>query len=705
MQRRYTTPTRLRSRVPIPQLDIGSVGPGEQAIVQNDPNHAGDVAQQDDAPQRVQSAAGANGTVPPGSASGTAILGESTGANSTAGLGATEALESSSAQFASATVFSSVTSSLTASAGVASSSIAPLSSSPSSSLPSASISSVSLSSTSLSSLSSVSSASSRATSSESIPPVSSSSTPPSAPSSSTSPSPSASTSSAASISHGAPFYATIALGTLILIACLAAIVACLIRIRTRRREAAAISTIAWDPAVLDGANAKEATAPDLSLVGDRDVGEPKRSESFLGSGSTHTDSYQYQPPFDTTYQAPMANPFVETAYYSPHQVPPLVDSAAYPLPPPRPALTTTIPGSMPSTGPYPTARPLPAHLADRDPHRITHSRSPSARMSVGGGAGGSGSGSGWRTAASSRRGSVRSQLPSATTLCVTNGDTSRASTALGTYAEDAVHDPQAQALSLPRQQEQEEEYGTPREREARPRFMSLTDGRGLDVPWRQRRQSESFAARAGGTPGWAKLEEHGGAGADVDGDGEHGRGAGEGEGWTQTLRASVLSAFHAVTGGAGVASPLPSRDGDDGLTRAPTMSRARARREEGWARFSARQGGGDLERGQSVSSRDSVLHVPNAEYYYPHHADHHQQQYHHHEHHLQPPLAALQHSALSMGTDISMGTTMTGETVRTENSRAPLIVARPRPAALVSRASSVYSTASAVLSTAFGYRS
>ncbi|KAJ6483122.1 hypothetical protein C8R45DRAFT_1215056 [Mycena sanguinolenta] len=53
------------------------------------------------------------------------------------------------------------------------------------------------------------------------------------------------------------------------------------------------------------------------------------------------------------------------------------------------------------------------------------------------GVGGSGdrNGIGWRTAASSRCGSVCSQLPSATTLCVTNGDASRASTALGTYAE------------------------------------------------------------------------------------------------------------------------------------------------------------------------------------------------------------------------------------------------------------------------------
>ncbi|KAJ6483123.1 hypothetical protein C8R45DRAFT_1148848 [Mycena sanguinolenta] len=146
-------------------------------------------------------------------------------------------------------------------------------------------------------------------------PASLSSTAPPSPSSSTSPSSSASASSAASISHGASFYATIALGTLIFIACIAALVACLIRIRTHRRAAAAISTIAWDPAVLDGG--KKGTATDLSLVGDCDVGEHRRSESFLAGGSTHTDSYQYQPtpPFDNPYQAPM-NPLVETAYYS-----------------------------------------------------------------------------------------------------------------------------------------------------------------------------------------------------------------------------------------------------------------------------------------------------------------------------------------------------------------------------------------------------
>ncbi|KAJ6459869.1 hypothetical protein C8R45DRAFT_541980 [Mycena sanguinolenta] len=255
--------------------------------------------------------------------------------------------------------------SLAASAGVASSSIAPLSSSPSLSLSSASLSLASLSSTSLSPLSSVSSPSPSATSSDSISLASSSSTLPFSPSSSTSPSPSASTSSAASISHGAraAFYATIALGTLILIACIAAVVACLIRIRIRirRREAATISTIGWDPVVLD--HAKEATTatPDLSLVGGRDVGEPKCAESFLVSGRTHTDSYRCQPPpFDTMYQAPMTNPFVETAYYSPHQVALLVNSTAYPLPPPHPALTMTIPLS--NGRPYPTA---PAPCAPR----------------------------------------------------------------------------------------------------------------------------------------------------------------------------------------------------------------------------------------------------------------------------------------------------------------------------------------------------
>ncbi|KAF8178521.1 hypothetical protein K438DRAFT_1264387 [Mycena galopus ATCC 62051] len=640
----------LQLRFPMPQLDIGSLGPGERVIVQNyAPNPEG-VAPQDDAPQQVESVAGAADIVPSESASDTAISSESASMDSTTSSGSTSTFSS----------LSSATSSLSSSASSVSSVTLTSSMSSSSSSPSPSLSSSSPPSTSLSSSASL------ASSAISAEPISFTSLfPSSAASSSTSPSTtSAAASAAPTITHGAPFYAAIALGTFILVACVATVIACLIRVRTRRREAAAIATIAWDPVVLDGA--KEPTAPDLSLTGDRDVGEPKRSDSFLSSRPSVSSSYPL--PFDTpAYQPP--NPYVETAYYSPHQISPLADSTAYPLPPPaRPPLTMTIPPSFSHDGPYPTVRPLPAHLADRDPHQLGISQSQSrstTRMSR--------NGSGWRTAASSRCGSVRSHLPSATTLCVTNGEASRASTALGMHAEgeydrdhDRDHDRDmdlgtgtgaggAQSVA---------EFGTPREREARPRFMSLTDGRGLDVPWQRR---ESFAARVGGggTQGWRHLppsDEH------VD----EGQAEGQGEGWTQTLRTSVLGAFHAVTGGAAptTASPSTGGDHDDGLTRAPTMGRTR--RELGWRRFAReeREREGDLERAESVSSRGSLrtTRMPPS---FP----------------GDPPLSA-----------ISMGTTATATTTRTDNSRAPLVgigIARPRPAALVSRTSSMYSTASA----------
>ncbi|KAJ6554246.1 hypothetical protein B0H19DRAFT_1152961 [Mycena capillaripes] len=630
MRRRYIMSNHLRLRFPMPQLDIGNLAPGEPAIVQSPQ----EVAPQDVAPQQVQSVGTETKlSFETGGASDKAISSQSTriDTGSTTALESTAAFESASARIAtvptSVPADSSVTevSSSTVSLFAVSTSmiLSPIASTSSRS----SSSPVALAISASSSDSTMSASSSLALSSSS-------------PSSSTSP---ATTSADPSkvMTHNAPFYAAIILGVLILIACVATIVACLIRIRTRRRDAAEISTIGWDPVVVD--SAKEHTPSDFSLSGDRDVGEPKRSDSFV------TARESYRPSFDATYPNPFLdpNPFVETAYYSPHQVPPLADSSAYPLPP-RPPLTIPLPN-----GPYPTVRPLPAHLANRDPHRGSISTTNFGR-----------------SAASSRSGSVRSHLPSATTLCVTNGSASRASTALGMhddlsqdqrYDHPREHDgpPQHAAdfdFGAPLAQSVQE-YGTPRERGARPRFMSLGSGRGLDVPWRR----ESFAVRGGGAPGWAPL-------TNADHTGQAHRDEGQGEGWTQTIRASVLGAFHAVTG---VGSPAAlsreeaREEGDDGLTRRPSM--ARERRELGWRRFEERER--DLERQQSVSSRRSSLramHIPERS------IDH-------------PQL----NSAISMAT-----TAMTNTSVRTDNSRVPLI-ARPRPAALVSRASSVYSTVSA----------
>ncbi|KAJ7493685.1 hypothetical protein FB451DRAFT_1215128 [Mycena latifolia] len=466
------------------------------------------------------------------------------------------------------------------------------------------------------------------------------------------------------MTHGAPFYAAIALGVLIAVAILATIIACIIRIRARRRHAAA-TTIGWDPVVLADGKPSTSTAPDYSLAGDRDVGEPKRADDdFVGA---------YQPQFE---QHPNPYVYTENTYYAPHQVAPLADSAAYPLPPPPLALALP----LSNNGPYPTARPLPAHLADRDPHRL------SARGSVVSSHNKSFVSSYNQSRASSRSGSVRSHLHSASTfgaLCVANRTSagsavsSRASTALGMNAHAPPHDHDHDfRAGAPHHEygtaQSVAEFGTPREREARPRFMSLGNGRGLDVPWRR----ESFAARGGGAPGWAQIpaahdegqmREQGGA-----------QGQGQTEGWTQTIRASVLGAFHAVTGGA--LSPAPSEPEDDGLTRAPSMSqsRARARRESGWARFAA----------QEMDDSDApTIGAPERE-----HAA-----YEGHNHfQLAPPPAALQLSAT--GTGISSRSD--ADTVRTENSRAPLIP-RPQP---VSRASSVYSTGSVVPGYTYGAR-
>ncbi|KAJ6485321.1 hypothetical protein C8R47DRAFT_1072683 [Mycena vitilis] len=648
MRRRYTTSDQqLRLRSPMPQLAIGGLALGGSAIVPNGASPQ-EVAPQNDAPQQPQSVptapalSFATTSVPDRAISPPSSTSVDTG--STTASRPTAASQSTSAQIASVTADSSV---LQVSSSPAVSSLAALTStialplaSPSSSL--SSPARLALTSSAFSSESTSPASSLLAPSSSFTPPPSSSSL--SSPSSSDAPS---ATSASAlgphkEMTHMAPIYAAIILGALIVIACLATILACLVRSRARRRDVAALSAIGWDPVVLD--DPKQPTAPIFSFTGDRDVGEPKRAGSLM----SRRDSYRLA--FDTTYQHPNPfadpDPFVETAYYSPHQVPPLADSSAYPLPPARPPLT--IPRPRSNTGPYPTVRPLPAHLADRDPHRVSYGPGLSA--------------------ASSRSGSVRSHLPSATTLCVTNGSSSpgssRASTALGIHADGPPQHTAYLDFGAPLAQSVRE-LGTPREREARPRFMSLGSGRGLDVPWRR----ESFAVRGGGAPGWATLQEtpH-----------EHEE-QGQGEGWTQTLRASVLGAFQAFTAVAPVRDE--AREGDDGLTRAP--STARERREAGWRRF-ADEEQGRVQRGVSVSSRSSRssvgaarLHIPEGNIG-----------------HLQP------HPHPHLG--ISMASSPT-TSVRTDSSRAPLI-SRPRPAALVSRTSSVYSTVS-VAHPGYDYRS
>ncbi|KAJ7804132.1 hypothetical protein B0H14DRAFT_1625218 [Mycena olivaceomarginata] len=257
MRRPYLTSDRLRLRFPMPhpQLDIGSLGPGEPAVVQNPASSSSedDVAPQDDAPQNVQLVPSATQPAPSASSSDRAISGQSTQTGSTTSLGSTEAFTSTSAQLASATGLSSVTSSLTTSlvslaspTTAASSSMYPLSLS-----------------------SSVSSATPSASSSESVSPVSSSIAPSRASASASSSASPSATSAAAGprgIGHDTAFYAGVALGVFILIACLATIIACLVRFRTRRREAAAVAAIAWDPVVAKPSSLE--LESDFSLTGD-----------------------------------------------------------------------------------------------------------------------------------------------------------------------------------------------------------------------------------------------------------------------------------------------------------------------------------------------------------------------------------------------------------------------------------------------------
>ncbi|KAJ7153074.1 hypothetical protein C8R43DRAFT_453043 [Mycena crocata] len=633
MRRGDMAPRHLRLRFPTPQLSMASLDSGQAAIVQDNPYFAAgpqEVAPQDDAPQRAQSVGMAaesttatTGTAPlfTERASQNAMNGQRTRSDSTfATTSATAVIAptSISASISPASVLS--TGPIVSSSILASSTLSP--SAASSSLLLASSSALSSLSSSVTSASSSFDLASPSTSS-----ASSTSAAPSGTSAATS-------GHSYALTHGAPFFAGITLGILLLIAFSATLGTYIFRFRSGRRDRAAAETnIGWDPVVLDGKQAS--MDKNRPLDGDRDVGEPKRTGSFLsGRESLQPQDGTIDPAFLYSHHP---NPFDENAYYSPHQIRQLPDSTAYPLPP-RPLSL-----SLSNNGPYPTSRPLPAHLAEHDPHRLSPSTS------------------GYTTAASSRSGSVRSHLHSASTLgplYVTNGTTSaafsRATTALGVHSEVPQH--AEFDFDVPRRQS-EQEFGTPREQEARPRFMSL-GGRGLDVPWRR----ESFAARGGATPGWTTLGATGEKSTDTV-QHEHEPPT---EGWTQTLRASVLTAFQAVTG----TGSTPSTDnGDDGLTHAPSMSRKR--REQGWERFAAEERERDLQRESSMSSHGGsmtgAIHVPHG--------------------HLTPPAAALQLSGMSTASEAN--------TVRTENSRVPLIP-RSRPSALVSSASSIYSTVSAV---------
>ncbi|KAF7297398.1 hypothetical protein MIND_00973400 [Mycena indigotica] len=496
----YLAPNRLhRVRNPIPQLNIGP-GFGEVAAAQD----AGyTVVTLDGGPQQVQTMAIPTATtdlapsptfaslaIATTTPSATPTLGETTTGSGTYQRTAlyhtstylTSISTTASDSFSSLPSFS--TSSLSATSG------------------SSSILSSLMTSDSLSTSLSISSSSAWLSSSSSFSTTSSLSPSPilllSSPSS---PSPSSSSlpQTVTGTRNRAPFYTAIILGTLIISACVLTVVAFCIRIRNRRRSK--LHPIRWDPVTPSTSENKPpfSSARDASLSGDRDVGEPRRANNTLdrrGSNSWETP----------------ANPFADSS-----QPVHFRDSAVYKLPPAAPH----------SNGPYPTARPLPAHL--RATPSVSNSR------------------------INSRTGSIKSNLASPTTLCVAN---------VAPPPKQLRSDTEFDYLGVLPAHEQRPSVGTLRETDSRPRFMSL-GGRGLDVPWRNDGFKE-LAGEAESVPAEAE------------------------EGVAQSWRASWLNILQSVTGAGKQEekgdnlTPAPSMVG-----RERRQSVNRERRESGWAKFAA----------------------------------------------------------------------------------------------------------------------
>ncbi|KAF8064421.1 hypothetical protein FPV67DRAFT_1672130 [Lyophyllum atratum] len=153
---------------------------------------------------------------------------------------------------------------------------------------------------------------------------------------SASPSPSVPTSSEDNASvdqgHHAPFYIGIILGTIVTIGFIAAIIAWVVRLRMHARRRRGTSIVPWanhqsDDGLEEGHEATYIGQPidrigskDISSQdaipweprGDRDVGEPKRSNSYVRRSA---------------YSGQAADPFVDH-----HPYPVLAESVAYPLP-------------------------------------------------------------------------------------------------------------------------------------------------------------------------------------------------------------------------------------------------------------------------------------------------------------------------------------------------------------------------------------
>ncbi|KAJ7123517.1 hypothetical protein C8R44DRAFT_875708 [Mycena epipterygia] len=221
------------------------------------------------------------------------------------------------------------------------------------------------------------------------------------------------------LTHGAPLYAAVALGALILLAFLTALTALLIRARLRaRRRAAALTNIAWDPVVLADAkpHANNSNGNGNKLAGDRDVGEPKRSESFVSRrGSSASYASFYHP----------------SAYHHQQQQPQHPTTLAWPTHC-HPCLRLCPRWRAGTAKGVPDDAPAPAYLADRDPHRFSIDNANIDNHDA------NGRRSTTRSVASSRTGSLRSHLQSASMLgrCV-SVHSAPASTEVAKYSSTA----------------------------------------------------------------------------------------------------------------------------------------------------------------------------------------------------------------------------------------------------------------------------
>jgi hypothetical protein len=270
------------------------------------------------------------------------------------------------------------------------------------------------------------------------------------------------------------------LGTIVVFACIAALVASCFRLRARLRryrdiaaarvpwgnrnddeleEARNTDFIGSGPLTIGGMARGEKGIEVWEPLGDRDVGIPRKADS-----SPHTPvspvKRSNMDPFEDTYR-----PF--DTYASRGPLPTLLDSVAYPLPP--------------IGGPYPTPRPLQPHLRSSDSSvpRSSHTLGPLQ---------------------------VANMMP---------GD---------------VYFSQSGSMTRPANYL---ELGTPREQVpgSRPRFWGL-EGNGLKVPWAQPCPGPDICyPKPTPTSGQALTEPSSGIGN---------------EGWTASLKSNIVNAFNAV---------------------------------------------------------------------------------------------------------------------------------------------------------------